>query len=67
MTSDGIWVFYPSPKCLICGIPTMEGIQLGYESKYDGEWICWSCFRAVCDPAISASLAGKETSHEITH
>lgn len=39
-------------KCLICGRSTMEAARLGYESNFDGEYICWNCWRKHIDPVI---------------
>lgn len=57
--SNGRWVFYPDPQCFICGNFDDGGTILGYESCFDGEFICWDCFRKYVDPMLRKALEEK--------
>lgn len=50
------WIYKEDPVCFICGDPTLAGIRLGYESCFDGEWICWKCFRDLLDPVLRKAV-----------
>ena len=39
----------PPPVCLLCGKPSNYLMRIGYESKYDEDWICPRCLDTAID------------------
>jgi len=51
---DGQWVqrdrpLPPPPVCLLCKEPSNYLMRIGYESKYDEDWICPACLDTAID------------------
>ena len=39
----------PPPVCLLCKEPSNYLMRIGYESKYDEDWICPACLDTAID------------------